>query len=63
MQPNHAVDMLLDVKVPMHDGVALSTDIYLPNTQGRVPTVLMRTPYSNNMDALIENTTRCMFAV
>ena len=47
------VQMLLDVKVPMKDGVNLSTDIYLPKTNEKLPTVLMRTPYSNNTDEMI----------
>ena len=54
MQPNYDVDMRLDVKVPMRDGVNLSADIYLPKAHERFPTVLMRTPYSNNGDGMIE---------
>ena len=54
MQPNYDVDMRLDVNVPMRDGVNLSADIYLPRACGRFPTVLMRTPYSNNSDQMIE---------
>ena len=46
--------MQLDVKVPMRDGTNLSADIYLPDSDAPVPTVLMRTPYSNNMEAMIE---------
>ena len=54
MQENFAVDMQLDVRVPMRDGVELSADIYLPVGDGPFPTVLVRTPYSNNMEAPIE---------
>ena len=54
MQTQYDVDMQLDVKVPMRDGVALSADIYLPRAHGKFPTVLMRTPYSNNTEQLIE---------
>jgi putative CocE/NonD family hydrolase len=54
MPSHHEVDMQLDVKVPMRDGVHLSTDIYSPQSSGSFPTVLIRTPYSNNTDALIE---------
>jgi putative CocE/NonD family hydrolase len=54
MSTNYAVDMSLNVKVPMRDGVDLSADIYLPRAEGSFPTVLMRTPYSNNMDTMIE---------
>jgi uncharacterized protein len=54
MQPNHGVEMRLDLRVPARDGVGLSTDLYLPVGLGRVPTVLLRTPYGNNTDALVE---------
>ena len=45
---------LVDVKVPMRDGVALSADIFLPPQAAPAPTVLMRTPYGNNTDLMIE---------
>ncbi|MBI4531062.1 MAG: CocE/NonD family hydrolase [Candidatus Latescibacteria bacterium] len=54
MQPNYDVEMRLNVKVPMRDRVNLSADIYLPKAHERLPTVLIRTPYSNNADVLIE---------
>ena len=54
MQPHYDTEMRLDVKVPMRDGVNLSADIYLPRAHGKFPTVLMRTPYSNNMETMIE---------
>jgi putative CocE/NonD family hydrolase len=35
-----------DVMIPMRDGVRLSTAVYIPrDAQGRLPTVLIRTPY------------------
>jgi putative CocE/NonD family hydrolase len=37
----------LDVKVPMRDGVLLSTNIYRPDVPGRYPVLLMRSPYGN----------------
>lgn len=58
MQPHYDTEMRLDVKVPMRDGVDLSADIYLPRARGKFPTVLVRTPYSNNMDAMIEKARR-----
>ena len=58
MTTNYSVRMALNVKVPMRDGVQLSADIYLPEADGPFPTVLMRTPYSNNTDALIEKARR-----
>jgi hypothetical protein len=54
MQPNYDVDMRLDVKTPMRDGVNLSADIYLPRGPGKFPTVLLRTPYNNNLDMAIQ---------
>jgi len=36
-----------DVKVPMRDGVCLSTDIYRPADSLRHPVLLLRTPYDN----------------
>ena len=37
----------------MRDGVKLSAEIYLPKAPGKFPTVLIRTPYSNNTDEII----------
>jgi hypothetical protein len=37
----------LDVKVPMRDGIRLSTNIYRPDSPGRFPVLLMRSPYGN----------------
>ena len=54
MSRNYPIKMLLDVRVPMRDGVELSADIYLPDTPGPLPCVLIRTPYSNNLEAVIE---------
>ncbi len=45
---------LVDAKVPMRDGVALSADIFLPPHAEPAPTVLVRTPYGNNTDLHIE---------
>jgi putative CocE/NonD family hydrolase len=58
MTPNYNVRMLLDVKTPMRDGVNLSSDIYLPEARGPFPTVLLRTPYDNNGDLLIQKARR-----
>ena len=44
MTTNYSVAMQLNVRIPMRDGVQLSADIYLPQTSGAFPTVLMRTP-------------------
>ena len=53
-QPSYDVDLRLNVKVPMRDGVGLSTDIYLPRAHGKFPTVLIRTPYDNSTSVLVE---------
>ena len=55
---NYSVKMQLNVRVPARDGVTLSTDIYLPDAAGSFPTVLIRTPYSNNSDTQIEQARR-----
>ena len=44
----------LDVKVPMRDGVLLSTDIYLPNSGGPFPALLVRTIYDNQASFYID---------
>ena len=31
--------------VPLRDGIHLATDLYLPDTSGRWPLILFRTPY------------------
>ena len=49
-QPSQPFRVRLDVKVPMRDGVLLSTDIYLPNAPGPFPTLLIRTIYDNQWD-------------
>ncbi|TFW19821.1 CocE/NonD family hydrolase [Massilia arenosa] len=39
----------LGVMIPMRDGVALSTDIYLPkNATAKLPTILWKTPYNEH---------------
>ncbi len=58
MKQSYRVDRRVDVRVPMRDGVELSADLFLPRAAGRCPTVLIRTPYSNNNVQLIEKGTR-----
>ena len=53
MDTYYDVDLRLNIPVPMRDGVCLSTDIYLPRAEGPFPVVLIRTPYSNNVEDLI----------
>ncbi|MBL8291838.1 MAG: CocE/NonD family hydrolase, partial [Bryobacterales bacterium] len=44
--PKYSVKVDPNVRVPMRDGVALAADVYLPDTSGRFPTVIYRTPYN-----------------
>lgn len=41
--------ILLDRRMTMRDGTALSADVYLPPTGSTFPTLLCRTPYDNQM--------------
>ena len=54
MTDSFRVDRHVDTKVPMRDGVQLAADRFLPRGAGPRPTVLMRTPYSNSLEATIE---------
>ncbi len=58
MNSSYRVDRRVDVRLPLRDGVELSTDLFLPRGAGRSPTVLIRTPYSNNNEQLIEKGSR-----
>ena len=42
----------LHVPVPMHDGIRLSANVFLPAETGRFPTILVRTPYNKGEDLL-----------
>jgi putative CocE/NonD family hydrolase len=53
-QPTHQVRVEHNVRVPMRDGVELSADIYRPDADGRFPVLLLRTPYSNNTPAAVD---------
>ena len=44
----YPVKVLLDLGCPADDGIRLSTDVYLPDTEGPFPFILIRTPYNNN---------------
>jgi putative CocE/NonD family hydrolase len=53
--PTHRIRTQLGVPVPMRDGVRLSTDVYLPVGPGPFPVILIRTPYSNNVESLVQD--------
>lgn len=55
---NYDVEMQLNIRHPARDGVKLSADVYLPKVSEKFPTVLMRTPYDNNSDLLVEKARR-----
>ena len=46
-KPASEVRQDIDVRIPMRDGVTLSTDFYFPVGTERYPTILVRTPYDN----------------
>jgi len=51
-QPTFEVTVEREVSVPMRDGLALATDLYRPQGEGRFPVVLVRTPYDKKMNEL-----------
>jgi putative CocE/NonD family hydrolase len=52
-EPKYEVKLEAGVKVPMRDGVQLSTDLYLPaGASEKAPVILIRTPYKKEMDEL-----------
>jgi putative CocE/NonD family hydrolase len=53
-QPIYKIKMEIDVRVPMRDGIKLSTDIYRPDAKGKFPAILMRTAYHSTVPAYTE---------
>ena len=51
--PPAALPEELDVLVPMRDGVNLTADIFLPDSRGRWPTLLIRTPYDRHASSML----------
>jgi len=51
-RPEHEIVEEPGVKVPMRDGIVLSTDVYRPKGDGKHPVVHIRTPYKKEMQAL-----------
>lgn len=52
------INIRLDVKVPMRDGVLLSADIYTPPGDGPFPVLLVRTIYDKQQERYVEWTER-----
>lgn len=46
---NRAVSIDYDVAMPMRDGVRLQADVFRPAGDGRLPVVLLRTPYDRQL--------------
>jgi putative CocE/NonD family hydrolase len=51
-QPKYEIVVDRDIEVPMRDGVRLATDIYRPDTDGKFPVIVVRTPYKKEMNEL-----------
>lgn len=47
-KPKYSLKVEKNVKVPMHDGILLATNVYRPKKEGRYPVVILRTPYNKN---------------
>ncbi len=41
----HDIAMTRDIQIPMHDGVTLLADHYVPRGSSKLPTLLIRSPY------------------
>jgi len=52
----------VDVPVPMRDGTALITDLWLPEADGPVPVLLVRSPYGKRADATAQVSTAAVEA-
>jgi putative CocE/NonD family hydrolase len=50
--PKFEVDYKPGVRVPMRDGVQLSTDLYFPSGVRKAPLILIRTPYKKENEEL-----------
>ena len=53
-----SINIRMDVKIPMRDGVLLSADIYGPPTGGPFPVLLVRTIYDKQAERYVEWTKR-----
>lgn len=52
-QPTDTVKIEFNQRVSMRDRVELSADVYRPDTEGRFPVILSRTPYNKNGASLL----------
>lgn len=42
----YEVEVQTDVRVPMRDGIELSTNLFIPKAEGPLPAIIRRTPYN-----------------
>lgn len=49
-----SIKMLKDVPVKMRDGITIYTDIYLPITEEKVPTLIAWSPYGKALEQLLD---------
>ncbi|MFP4589604.1 MAG: CocE/NonD family hydrolase [Candidatus Acetothermia bacterium] len=55
---DRTLDIIWDARVEMEDGVELSSDVYLPDSEDSFPAVLIRTPYNKSRGDEIKHGTR-----
>jgi putative CocE/NonD family hydrolase len=53
MTGTRSVRFRQNIRVPMRDGISLSTDLYLPEGHGPFPVMVSRTPYDNTLEWLV----------
>jgi putative CocE/NonD family hydrolase len=49
-QPTFKTKFVSNTRVPMRDGVTLSTDLTMPDAAGKYPAILIRTPYGRGSE-------------
>ncbi|MFW6422051.1 MAG: CocE/NonD family hydrolase, partial [Candidatus Bipolaricaulota bacterium] len=55
---DRTLDIIWDARVEMEDGVELSSDVYLSDSEDSFPAVLIRTPYNKSRGDEIKHGTR-----
>jgi hypothetical protein len=56
-EPQFNVNVDRNIRIPMRDGVELAADFYYPDTPGRFPTLVERTPYHRAESVLLRTGT------
>ncbi|OFJ50732.1 CocE/NonD family hydrolase [Mycolicibacterium grossiae] len=51
-EPRHGIDHVLDVAVPMRDGITLRADVHRPTEDGRFPVLVAASPYPRQIQDL-----------